>query len=117
MLVLHPSTLMETAGPLGEAVYVTDAVNVADTTIVGEFVNVAVAVDVEIIAVADATPITTGVGVNMDGVGVAGKKGVGPGRGWMTQPPQEDSRDVNRNMGMSFFIFSPLISLYPACVH
>jgi len=93
-----------------------DAVKVAGAALVGELVKVAVAVEVEMIAVGDAlaTPITTGVAVNIDGVCVTGKNGVGPGRGWTTQPPQADMRNTNRNIGMSFFIFSPLFLLYPA---
>jgi hypothetical protein len=114
MLVLHPKTWMVIAGPLGELVSVGISVSV-DT---GAFVLVgmiALAVDVATAGVAVATPITTGVGVNIDGVGVAGRKGVGPGKGWMTQPLQDESRSVNKMGKMDFFIFSPLHSLYPAC--
>jgi len=98
---------MEMAEPLRLAVGVMDAVNVADTTMVGELVKVALAVDVATTGVEVATPITTGVGVNMDGVDVTGKNGVGPGNGWITQPLQDDSRNISRNMGLNFFmIFS-----------
>ena len=117
-LVLHPNTLVEMAGPLGLAVAVMDAVKVGEATFVGELVKVAVAVEVAMMGVGDAlaTPITTGVAVNIEGVCVIGKNGVGPCGGWTTQPPQADMRNTNRNTGMSFFIFSPLVLLYPACL-
>lgn len=77
MLVLQPSTSTEMDGPLGR--FVKDGVS--ETTTKGVFVGMVVAV--EMFGVADATPITTGVGVNMGGVGVAGRNGVGglPGNG------------------------------------
>ena len=81
MLVLQPNTFTEMDGPLGR--FVRDGVSEIKTkgVFVGSEVNVLVAM--EIPGVADATPITTGVGVNMDGVGVAGRNGVGglPGKG------------------------------------
>ena len=80
MLVLQPNTSTEMDGPLGR--FVRDGVSEIKTKGVLEGdVNVLVAM--EILGVADATPITTGVGVNMDGVGVAGRNGVGglPGNG------------------------------------
>ena len=81
MLVLQPSTSTEMDGPLGR--FVRDGVSEIKTkgVLVGGDVNVLVAI--EILGVADATPITMGVGVNMDGVGVAGRNGVGglPGNG------------------------------------
>ena len=81
MLVLQPNTSTEMDGPPGRSV--SDGVSEIKTkgVFVGSGVNVLVAM--EILGVADATPITTGVGVNMDGVGVAGRNGVGglPGNG------------------------------------
>jgi hypothetical protein len=53
------------------------------------------------------TPITTGVGVWIRGVGVGGKKGVGPAPGRNTQPLQDDSRNANRIVKIGVFIFSP----------
>jgi hypothetical protein len=119
MLVLHPNTLMEMDGPLGDAVNVGAEVKVAVSVEIATFVFVGimgVAVSVATMGVAEAlvTPITTGVGVNMDGVGVGGRKGVGPGRGWMIQPLQDVSRNANKIGRVIFFIFSPLYLLYPA---
>ncbi len=77
MLVLHPNTWIVIAGPEGELVNdgagrgVSVFVDMGTLVLVG---MITLAVDV-------ATPITTGVGVNIDGVGVEGRKGVGPGRG------------------------------------
>jgi len=79
MLVLQPSTFMEMAGPLGVAVNVTDGVAVAVSVEIGALVDVVVSVATTGVEV--FTLITTGVGVYMAGVGVAGKKGVGPGKG------------------------------------
>ena len=68
-------------GPPGR--FVSDGVSEINTkgVFVGSGVNVWVAM--EILGVADATPITAGVGVNMDGVYVGGRNGVGglPGKG------------------------------------
>ena len=50
----------------------------------------------------------------MDGVGVDGKNGVGPGAGWMIQPLQDDNSNTNRIGRVIFFIFSPRYLLYPA---
>ena len=81
MLVLQPNTSTETDGPLGR--FVRDGVSEIKTkgVFVGNGVNVLVAR--EILGVADAAPMTTGVAVNMGGVGVAGRNGVGglPGNG------------------------------------
>jgi len=81
MLVLQPNTSTEIDGPLGR--FVKDGVSEMTTkgVFVGNGVNVLVAI--EILGVADATPITTGVGVNIEGVGVKGRNGVGglPGNG------------------------------------
>jgi len=81
MLVLQPSTSTEMDGPLGR--FVKDGVSEIKTkgVFVGSGVNVLVAM--EMLGVADATPITIGVGVNMEGVGVNGRNGVGglPGNG------------------------------------
>lgn len=73
------------------------------------FVLITETLGVVSVGVADTlvTPITTGVAVYMDGVEVHGRKGVGPGRGWMIQPLQEVNRSVNKIKRMSFFIFSP----------
>lgn len=106
MLVLHPNTLMEMDGPLGGLVRVDTGIGISvlvDMT--------AVVVDVASTLV---TPITTGVGVNIDGVGVDGRNGVGPGRGCMIQPLQDVNRYAKRTGTISFFIFSPLASLYPS---
>ena len=45
--------------------------------------GVKLCVAIEILGVADATHVKTGVGVNMDGVAVGGRNGVGglPGKG------------------------------------
>jgi hypothetical protein len=64
------------------------------------------------VGVALATPITTGVAVNIDGVFVRGRKGVGglKGPGWITQPLQDATKSVEsttRITGMVFFISSP----------
>jgi len=81
MLVLQPNTSTEMDGPLGR--FVRDGVS--EIKMKGVFVGCGVNVWVarEILGVADATPITTGVGVNMDGVDVGGRNGVGglPGKG------------------------------------
>ena len=81
MLVLQPNTSTEIDGPLGR--FVRDGVSEINTkgVFVGCGVNVCVAM--EILDVAEATPIRTGVGVNMDGVDVGGRNGVGglPGKG------------------------------------
>ena len=114
MLVLHPSTLIAMAGPLGGLVGVSVSVDIGAFVLVR---MIALAVEVAMAGVADATPITTGVGVNMDGVGVDGRKGVGPGRGWMIQPLQDDNRSARRTGKMSFFIFSPLRSFYPSWIY
>ena len=102
---------MEIAGPAGELVSV--GIGRAVSVFVGMIV---VAVGVAIPGVADAlvTPITTGVGVKMDGVGVEGRKGVGPGRGLMIQPLHDDNRNANKIDRVIFCIFSPLCSFYPS---
>jgi hypothetical protein len=81
MLVLHPSTLMEMDGPVGDAVNVGKGINVAVSVEIGALVLVGATVSVATAGVEVLTPITTGMGVNMDGVGVEGRNGVGPGRG------------------------------------
>jgi hypothetical protein len=81
MLVLQPSTFIEIDGPLGDAVDVIDGVTVAVSDEIGALVLVAVMVSVVTIGVEVFTLMTTGVGVYIDGVGVAGKNGVGPGKG------------------------------------
>ena len=81
MLVLQPNTSTEMDEPLGR--FVGDGVSEIKTrgVFVGSEVNVLVAM--EMLGVVDATPITTDVGVNMEGVDVAGRNGVGglPGNG------------------------------------
>ena len=79
MLVLHPNTLMEMDSPLGRRVGDGVKVSVLDGMVVGALVFVAMAVAMNGVDV--ATPMITGVGVKMNGVGVIGKKGVGPGNG------------------------------------
>jgi hypothetical protein len=97
---------MEMASPLGRRVG--DGVNVC--VLAGMVVDtIAVAMN----GVDVATPITTGVGVKMNGVGVAGRKGVGPGNGWIIQPPQDVNRSVSRIGRKSLFIFSPLCHCIP----
>jgi len=107
ILVLHPNTVMEMDGPLGGLVRVAAGIGVS------------VSVDMTTVVVGVAgilvTPITTGVGVNMDGVGVEGRNGVGPGSGWMIQPLQDVNIHANRIGRISFFIFSPLLLFYPSC--
>jgi len=73
-------------GPEGELVNVGTEVGVSVLIEIGAFVFVGMIagiVEVGTAGVAEAlvTPITTGVGVKMDGVGVAGRNGVGPGSG------------------------------------
>lgn len=75
---------MEMAGPEGELVKVGVTMEVFVAVRTSVFVALgrkSVAVDVAIMGVDETlvTPITAGVGVKMDGVEVAGKKGVGPG--------------------------------------
>jgi len=77
MLVLHPNNLTDMDGPLETKV----CVGAGEGVLVLTGINVGIPVFVAINGVEVATPITTGVGVNMDGVGVAGRKAVGPGRG------------------------------------
>lgn len=107
---------MAMAGPEGELVKVAVvtgilvAVNVM--VCVGDGMPVELAVGTTGVDEALVTPITAGVGVKIDGVKVAGKKGVGPG--WITQPLQADNRIVIKSKGMARFIFSPLAVLYPA---
>lgn len=107
MLVLQPSTSTEMEGPLGGPVNV----RVGVSGLAGMRVFVGMVVAVGIFGVADAlvTPITTGVEVNMDGVGVRGRNGVGalPGNGWITQPLHEVSKTVSKIVGTILFIFSP----------
>jgi len=107
MLVLQPSTWMEMEGPLGLAVHVGERGSTAVSVAFGAPVLVT---DVVLVIVAMAgvevlTPITTGVGVWIDGVGVGGKKGVGPGMGSKTQPLQDESRNPNRIRRIGVFIF------------
>lgn len=109
---------MAMAGPDGELVKVAVAtgilvaVNVRVCVGDGMPVELAVAVGTTGVDEALVTPITAGVGVKIDGVKVAGKKGVGPG--WITQPLQDDNRIVIKSKGIARFIFSPLAVLYPA---
>lgn len=81
MLVLQPSTSTEIEGPLGRFVKV--RVGVSELTGMSVFVGMVVAVGTFGVADALVTPITIGVAVNMDGVGVKGMNGVGglPGNG------------------------------------
>lgn len=81
MLVLQPSTSTEIEGPLGRLVSV--RVGVSEMTGITVFVGMVVAVNKFGVAEALDTPITTGVAVNTDGVGVKGRNGVGglPGNG------------------------------------
>ena len=113
MPVLQPSTSTEIEGPLGGLVSV--IVGVSELT--GMSVFVGMFVEVETFGVADAlvTPITIGVAVNIDGVGVKGMNGVGgfPGNGCITQPLQEVSKTANKIMGTILFIFSPLNDCIP----
>jgi hypothetical protein len=96
---------MEMDGPVGGLVRVAAGIGVSVLVAIGTFVLVGmIAVDVKV-----ATPITTGVGVNIDGVGVDGRNGVGPGRGCMTQPLQDVNIYAKRTGKISFFIFSPRV--------
>ena len=115
MLVLHPRTLMEMDGPLGDAINVGAGVNVAVSVELGTLVLVAGMVEVAINGVEVFTPITTGVGVIMDGLGVEGKNGVDPDRGWMIQPLHEDNRSANRIRRIYCFIFFSLFIV--SCLH
>jgi len=111
MLVLHPSTLMETDSPLGIGVGDGAGISVSDGIVVGAFVFVGIAVAMNGVEV--ATPMIAGVGVNMYGVGVGGRNGVGPGMGWIIQPLQDDNRSMNTIEGIRRFIFSPRIHCIP----
>jgi len=77
MLVLHPSTSTEMEGPRGGLVCV--MTDVSDEIKVGTKVAVmkGMGVDVAIWGVALAAPMTTGVAVNIEGVWVGGRNGVG----------------------------------------
>jgi NADH:ubiquinone oxidoreductase subunit F (NADH-binding) len=94
---------MVRAGPEGEFVNVGVTMGVLLAVSAGVLVNVGVEVGTTGVAEALVTPITADVAVKMDGVKVAGKKGVGAG--WMTQPLQEDDRSTNKRRGMTRFIF------------
>lgn len=99
-------------GPVGELVRVGVTmsvlvgvkvkVKVKEGVVGGSPVDVAVAVGKTGVDDALVTPITAGVGEKIEGVNVAGRKGVGPG--WITQPPHADSKNVSKTMGISFFI-------------
>src|SRR5262245_37250886 len=108
---------MEIAGPLGLAVKVGETITTAVSVAFGAPVLVtdAVLVIVATTGVELLTPITTGVGVWIGGVGVGGKKGVGPGMGWKTQPLQDESRNANRIRRIGVFIFfssASIVSLF-----
>lgn len=107
MLVLQPRTSTEIEGPLGT--FVSVRVEVSEMTGIIVFVGMVVAVETFGVADALVTPITTGVAVNTDGVGVKGRNGVGglPGNGCMTQPLHEVSKIANKIVGTILFIFSP----------
>lgn len=81
MLVLQPSTSTEIEGPLGRFVIV--RVGVSELTGMSVFVGMVVVAGRFGVADALVTPITTGVAVSIDGVGVKGMNGVGglPGNG------------------------------------
>ena len=111
MLVLHPNTLMVMAGSVGRLVGAVVGVDVSVAVDVGKFVDVEIAALVDVTGTL-VTPITTGVGVNMDGVGVDGKKGVGPGRGCIIQPLQDVSIHARRIGRIFFFIFYSSESFY-----
>ncbi len=113
MLVLHPSTLMVMADSLGRLVNVAAGVDVSVAVDMGKAVDVEIAA---LVGVTDTlvTPITTGVGVNMDGVGVDGKKGVGPGRDCIIQPLQDVSMHASRIGRIFFLIFTPLSHFIPS---
>jgi hypothetical protein len=116
--VLQPNTLIEMEGPLGLAVHVGESVNTAVSLGFGALVLVidSVLVTVAIAGVELLTAMTTGVGVWTGGVGVGGKKGVGPGMGSKTQPLQDDSRNANRLRRIGVFIFfssAIIVSRFP----
>jgi hypothetical protein len=113
MLVLHPSTLMVMSGPVGGLVSVAAGVDVSVVVDIGKVVDVAIAALVGVTGTL-VTPITTGVGVNMDGVGVDGKNGVGPGRGCIIQPLQDVNKNANRIGRIFFFIFTPPSHFIPS---
>jgi hypothetical protein len=124
MLVLQPRISTERAGPLGEPVGVALGVSLESEGVHdGVFVVVGteklVAVATWGVEVTLATPITTGVGVKMEGVLVGGRNGVGGlnGPGWSTQPLQDAKRSIesiSRIAGMVFFI---LFSSYHCTPH
>lgn len=107
MLVLQPSTSTEIAGPAGGFVNV--KVGVFEPAGMNVFVGMVVAVETFGVADALVTPITIGVAVNIDGVDVKGKNGVGglPGNGCITQPLHEVSKTANKIVETILFIFSP----------
>ena len=78
--------------------------------LVASVVAVAAGVDVDTLGVSvDVAPITTGVAVNMEGVSVEGRNGVGGllGSGWIIQPLQADKASAIRIRAKYFFISSP----------
>jgi hypothetical protein len=97
---------------MGKLVRVATGDGVSLSVEIGVFVLVAIIVDV---AETLVTPITTGVGVKIEGVGVEGKKGVGPGRGWIIQPLQDDNTNIKRIGRINFLIFFSSKSFYPSC--
>ena len=102
---------MVMAGSVGRLVNVAAGVDVSVAVDIGKVVDVEIAALVGVTGTL-VTPITTGVGVNMDGVGVDGKKGVGPGRGCIIQPLQDVSIHASRIGRIFFFIFYSSESFY-----
>jgi hypothetical protein len=79
--------------------------------------KVGVSVRLAMTGVDVTAPITTGVGLTMDGVRVGGRKGVGCGRGFTPQPLHEARTAANRMNRAVFFkvlcIFSPPLHCIP----
>jgi hypothetical protein len=114
---LQPRISTETEGTVDTLVCVTTVIGVSvganvGKTIVGAVVAVIKGMGVEVAICGvqvGLAPITTGVGVKMDGVLVGGRNGVGGlnGPGWITQPLQDAVISVSRMAGRVFFISSP----------
>jgi hypothetical protein len=98
--------MMAMDGPLGVPVRVAVEVNAVVSVEFGAVVLVGAEVLVRVaMAGVAVAPMTTGVGVWIRGVGVGGKKGVGPDPGWNTQPLQDESKNASRTIRIGIFIF------------
>jgi hypothetical protein len=117
MLVLHPktSTLTAGAGVIAVAVLSGEGVSVTiGVSVTGAKGVLVITMAVAMTGVDVLPPITTGVGEMIEGVCVAGKKGVG----WLYgDDGKNQSHDANMNIATSmqtnFFISSPPLDSTP----